>query len=311
MADRVHLAPHVPDLAALGASGLEDFLEGCRGLATGERAWHRLRSGGRSFVRVPLPGTPDSEGRRRELPRGAGTGWLQVHTWRSGPLELARERLRAPRSSSPAARRWNLACHLLAHGVGAPRPLALLERGAGLSTTSILVEAELERFEPLPRWLERRRGDAQRRRGLRALGLALSALFRCGAWLPHCEAADLLIAEDAPAGGWEGGESDCAVAALARLQGEQAGWRERGLRRAHLPAVAFAGLDEGQLCAAIPTRRRLRWLLALESTLPAASTLAPRERARVALPALAGRDRRGALAQLCRARATASASTAI
>jgi len=306
MADLVRLAPELPDLASLGADGPEVLLEGCGGLETADRIEVVRAQGSYTHLRLPLPGTPDAEGKWREPPRGAGTGWLRVRHWRDVPLELLRARLHAPRSTSHAARRWNLACHLLASGVGAPRPLALIERQRGLRTTSVLVEFELEGFEPLPRWLERTPSGPARTRGLRSLALAVSALMRSGTWLSGCRAQDVLVAEDEPA------LSDCGVERLARLQADLARWRARGLVRARLPAIAFAGLDGGTLRADLPPARRLTWLAGLERTLPEAVRPVSRERARLALGALADvRAARTALVrQACRARATASASTA-
>jgi Lipopolysaccharide kinase (Kdo/WaaP) family len=297
MPDTLRLAPDVPDLAALGARGIEDFLGDCKALATGARASGPVRSGARTSVRVPLPGTPDASGRRLELPRGAGTGWLAVHTWSSGPLDLVRERLRAPHSSSPAARRWNLACHLLGCGVGAPRPLALLERACGARVESVLVEAELEGLQPLPRWIASTPPGSERSRGLHALALGLAALLRSGAWLGACTSEDILIGS---------GAASCAeqLADLAR-------WRARAIVQAGLPAVGFAGLEGGVLRASLGARRRLAWLSGLESSLPDTARLTDRERVRLGLAVLAGLDGgRSALRQTCSARATAAARTA-
>jgi len=297
MPDALRLAPDVPDLAALGARGIEDFFGGCKSLATGARASEPVRRSARTSVRVPLPGTPDASGRRLELPRGAGTGWLTVHTWSSGPLELVRERLRAPHSSSPAARRWNLACHLLASGVGAPRPLALLERTSGAHVESVLVELELEGLAPLPRWLAATPPGLERARGLRALALGLAALLRSGAWLGACKGHDVLIGS---------GGASCAeqLADLAR-------WRARDVVQAGLPAVGFTGLEGGVLRASVRPRRRLAWLRAVESSLPHSAQLTNRERVRLGFAVLAGTDgRRRALRQTCSARATADAKTA-
>jgi len=304
MAELVRRDPDVVDLAALGARGIEDFLDGARGLVTGDRARPLRARAGRESLRVPLPGTPDEAGQRRELPRGAGTGWIRVHAWRSGPLALARARLSSPRSTSPAARRWNLACHLLAQGVVAPRPLALLERVEGMHVRSVLVEAELEDFEPLAGWLERTPPGPARRRGLRALGLSLAALLRSGAWLRGSTADDVLVT------GASADDSDCAAVTLARLQDEHAQWRERGLTPARLPSVAFCGLDDGVLRKSIAPRRRLAWLLRQERSLPPSARLTDRERARLALTALGSPTSKPLVRQDCRARATASASTA-
>jgi len=304
--DLVRLAPDLPDLAALGAEGPEALLAGGAGLVTGDRAEVLRAEGVYTHVRVPRPGTPDASGKRRELPGGAGTGWMRLHLWRDVPLEVVRARLSAPRSTSHAARRWNLACHLLASGVVAPRPLALVERTRGLRTTSVMVEAELEGFEPLPRWLARMPAGPARTRGLRSIALALGALLRSGASLRGCRAEDVLLADDEPA------LSDCGVERLAALQADLARWRARGLVRARLPAVAFAGLDRGTLRADLAAEQRLAWLAGLERGLEPDSRPRSRERARLALGALAdlGSGRATPVRQACRARATASASTA-
>ena len=147
---RLSLDPQVPDLSALGARGIEDFLDGGRGLVTARRVELLSSEPRRSLLRVPLPGTPDSSGQRLEPPRGAGTGWLRVHVFESRAVELLRARLSAPPSTSPAARRWNLLCHLRAQGVGAPRPMALLEERRGLGSISVCVEAELSSADLAP-----------------------------------------------------------------------------------------------------------------------------------------------------------------
>jgi hypothetical protein len=208
-----------------------------------------------------------------------------------------RERLRAPHSSSPAARRWNLACHLLGCGVSAPRPLALLERTSGTRVESVLVEAELEGLESLPRWLATTEPGLERSRGLRALALGLAALLRSGAWLGASTSEDVLIGS---------GAASCAeqLADLAR-------WSSRDVVRAGLPAVGFTGLDGGVLRARLSARRRLAWLRGLERSLPESARLTDHERLRLGLAVLAGVDGgRGALRQTCNARATADARAA-
>jgi hypothetical protein len=242
MAQRVVLASEVPTLEALGAAGALDFQDGGARLATGARVQRLQAEPGRTLLRVPLPGTPDASGRRLELPRGAGTGWLRAHVYERGALSRFASRWGAPPSSSPAARRWNLLCHLRAQGVGAPRPLALLEAGRGLRQVSVCVEAELAGFEPLPRWLARARGAA-RGRGLRSVGLALAALDRSGVRLARGRAEHVLVQSDLEADA----DDDCAALSIARLREESGLWRDRGLARARLPAVAFDDLDGARL----------------------------------------------------------------
>lgn len=241
--------PEVPGLLALGARAASDFLEVGRGLEMGARAQPLRAAAGRCVYRVPLPGTPDASGVRRELPRGAGTGWLRIHVWSGGPLERLRARLSAPRSTSPAARRWNLACHLRGQGVLAPRPLAMIELGGEARGASILVERELEGFEPLPSWLARARGE-ERANGLEALGLALAALARSGVKLANARAEGVLLRA----------AEGCEGPGLA------------GLPSSRLPAVAFEDLDGARLGRPLGPRRARTWLERLERTLPAGST---------------------------------------
>ena len=262
MSQRVVLASEVPALEALGAAGALDFVDGGARLATGARVERIEAVPGRTLLRVPLPGTPDAQGRRLELPRGAGTGWLRAHVYERGALSRFASRWGAPPSSSPAARRWNLLCRLRAQGVGAPRPLALLEAGRGLGQVSVCVEAELAGFEPLPRWLARARGAA-RGRGLRALGLALAALDRSGVRLARARAERVLVQSDL-----EGdADDDCAALAIARLREERGLWRERGLGRARLPAVAFDDLEGARLQRAPTPSERLAFAARLNEDL--------------------------------------------
>jgi hypothetical protein len=162
---------------------------------------------------------------------------------------------------------------------------------------SVLVEAEFEGLEPLPRWLASMEPGPERSRGLRALALSLAALLRSGAWLGACTAEDVLIGS---------GGSTCAEQ-IADLQR----WRARDLVRAGMPAVAFTGLDGATLRASLSARRRLAWLHALEGSLPSAARLGERERARIGCAALHGvQGGRARLRQACSARATAEARTA-
>lgn len=257
MSSRVVLAPDVPELAALGAAAPEDFLADGARLATGARVERLERTPGHTLLRVPLPGTPDATGQRVELPRGAGTGWLRVHVYERGPLTRLGSRWGAPPSSSPAARRWNLLCHLRAQGVGAARPLALLEAGRGLGQLSVCVEAELTGFVPLRTWLASARGEA-RERGLRALGLALAALERSGVRPPRPSIQGVLVADDL-----EAGDDDCAALAIQRLRDERAQWAERGLERARLPAIAFDDLEGARTGGA--AFDRAAWLEGLDA----------------------------------------------
>ena len=277
------LAPSIPDLAALGARGFEDFLDGGAGLETADRARAVAEWRGETVTRVPLPGTSDHAGRRREPPRGAGTGWMLVHGFSGGAAELARARFTRPRSSSLAARRWNLLCHLRAHGIGAPEPLAMGERPGPLAAVqSFLVVRELTGWEPLPRFLREAR-DRQRRLGLTALGLTIAALFRCGAWLPETTADDVLVRRG-EAGGADAGEESCAALEIERLRGERDAMRALRLERVRLPGVALTALRRARLLERVSPRRRIAWLRAVDSGV--AELVTDRERLRVASLAL-------------------------
>jgi hypothetical protein len=244
------LAPDVPSIEALGATSADDFFAVPPRTATAPRS---TRSG--DAWRVALPGTPDEHGRQHEQARGAGTGYLLVRAWRSGGVELARARLTTPRSTSLAARHWNLACHLRAHGIVAPQLVAFGQRGSAIAAReSFLIVRELEGFVPLSRWLETTRDARERRRGMKSLGLALAALFRSRTWLPQTALDNVHVA---------GSDGDCAALQITNLRSEQGLLRERDLVRARLPAVAFTALDGGRIVRRIDLARRVELLRAL------------------------------------------------
>ena len=280
METSLRLAPGVPGIEALGASRAEDWLGDGSALETGDRI--EIVSAGpvETVALIPLPGTPDETGRRRERPRGAGTGWLVLHRYRRGGAELLRARLTRPRSASLAARRWNLICHLRAHGIGAPQLVAMGEGGPG---ESFLLERELDGFAPLPRVLDA--GPSGRRRGavLRSVGLSLGALFRSGTWLPRLRPGSILVQLD-PAGGVRPGSEHCAALEIESLQLEAGTLRSLRLRRRRLPGVAFVDLDRGRVLDSISPRRRRRLLESLDRALPA--DVRPLERRRVLALAL-------------------------
>lgn len=266
-AQTIRFAPEVPGLDALGAGSLDDLFARPPRVVTGARA----RRVGDSW-RIPLPGTPDEHGVQHERPRGAGTGHVLLRQWHSGALELARARLTAPRSSSVAARQWNLTCHLRAHGVLAPELVALAERGGPIAAReSCLIVRELAGFVPMSQWLSQPRPAAERERGVQSLGLAFAALLRCGVWLPLTTLENVHIAS---------AESDCAALQIANLQGEQALLRERDLERARLPAIAFTNLDRGRILPSIDPARRRLFVERLLATSAFAGELAPALRPR-------------------------------
>jgi len=293
MPDRVLLSPDVSSLADLGASTPEDLFDPIR-LVTGERVERLYEGPHRRVLRLPLPGTPDAQGRMPEPPRGAGTGWLQVQLFRGRAAESARLRLTQPRSSSPAAREWNLACHLLATGVAAPRPVALIERGRGLSVQhSCLVTRELEGCVPLGDWLASH-GGADRKLGLSSVGACLARLFHARTWFPHLALGDLLIEDRSMTESAEARDDDCAALTLGRMRAQQASRTDlaaAGLRLARLPSVALGRLSGGRLVARIAPRRRLQLLHALCRQAQQGATLTDSDRRRVWVPALAAAHR--------------------
>jgi hypothetical protein len=258
----LRLAPDVPDLAALGAHDVEDLLWDPPRVETAAR----LERVGSAW-RVPLPGTVDRNGRQHERPRGAGTGYLFLHRYGGGVAAL-RARITHPRSSSLAARHWNLICRLQASGVTTPQLAALVERpGAVTSSASVLITRELEGFTTLRKWLESERDPAHRARGLESLSLALEAVLRCGAWLPRTSLDNLLLQT-------RDGD-DCAALQITNLGTEQAILRERGLVRARLPSIAFTQFADGRLFEKLSNTRRERWMSALRAQ--TAPLLAPGE----------------------------------
>lgn len=261
-APTIRLAPDVPDLAALGAREPADLLRDPPRVETAARieplgAW----------LRVPLPGTPDRSGRQHERPRGAGTGYVWFKRFAAGAAAW-RARLTHPRSTSLAAREWNLACHLQAAGVTTPQLVALIEApGVVTADASVLVVRELEGFVALREWLASERHDGLRARGLESLALALAAALRCGAWLPRTSAENLMIqVRDS---------DDCVALQITNLGSEQALLRERGLVRARLPSIAFTELADGRIRRSVSARARSTWLASLQSEL--APLLAPGE----------------------------------
>ena len=277
------LAPDVPGLDALGARELEDLFATPPRTVTADRTGHA----GSRFV-VPLPGTPDARGVQHEKPRGAGTGLLHVERFGGGGMAGLAARFTHPRSTSLAARAWNLACHLQAHGVATPQLVALAERGASLfGAESVLVTRELEGFVSLREFLRSTDKRSERCRALHSLALALVQVDRCGAWLPETSADNLMVQRD---------DEDCVAIKIVNLHSEQALLKQRGLARSRLPSVAFTALSggsirpsqarserEGQLAAfardlgpLLSRRERLELLVRLGFTRERASALAAR-----------------------------------
>lgn len=216
-ANRLRLAPGVPDLAALGARSPDDLLAP-EGLATFARARVRVDERGDVIALFPLPGTPDAAGRVHERPRGAGTGWARLVVRRGGLARALAARWSEPRSASPAERDWNLSCHLAREGVPVPEPMAVVARG-GLGPSALVTRAATG-MAPFERWIH---SDAsadgdERRLGVEAVGRFLARLARSRAVLPLLRPAGVLVELRAPdAGG--ACERPAGGLALRRLPG--------------------------------------------------------------------------------------------
>lgn len=255
---RVRLAPGVPDLAALGARSVDGlFVAG--GLEGEPQAEDLGTVRGATLRRVPLPGTPGPGGRRIGRPRGAGTGWIWVERFEHASLtESLRARLGHPRSTSLAARGWNLLCHLRAQGVPTPEPLAVGELGGEpFARRSVLVVRELERAAPLPSWWSEA-GATERRAAARALGELLARVARAGVVLPELALADLLLAQP------------------RTPPGAGCGSPLPGLRSRRLPELALARVRGGRL-GRLRERAGLGELERLGREALASSTVRPRE----------------------------------
>jgi len=278
------LAPDVPGLDALGARELDDlFAEPPRTVTAA-----RSRRAGSRFV-VPLPGTPDDAGLQHEKPRGAGTGLLHVERFGRGGMSGLSARFTHPRSTSLAARAWNLACHLQAHGVATPQLVALAERGASLfGAESVLVTRELEGFVSLREFLRTTDKRSERRRALHSLALTLVQIERCGAWLPATSADNVMVQRD---------DEDCVAIKIVNLHSEQALLRERGLARSRLPSVALTCLAGGSIRTSMSASEREAWLVALAREI--GGSLSRRERLELLVRLGFTRQRAAALAARC------------
>lgn len=243
---RVHLAPGVPDPSALGLVDGSELLHPAPDGAlaavgsSGARAEVVAEEPGRTLVRYPLPGTPDVDGRVHERPRGAGTGWLWVVRYdeRAPWRELARARLRAPRSASLAGHDWNLICHLRAQGLATPELVALVEEGAGpIARRSALVVRELDGWTRLDRWVAREHDPAAWRRAAGAVGRFAAGLSRAGVDLPELDPSDLWISPSEPGCG-SSAPPGAALRVLAR------------------PAIALATVRFARFARGSPARTR-------------------------------------------------------
>ena len=205
---------------------------------------------------------------------------MVLERWSAPPWSaLLRSRLTHPRSASLAERHWNLLCHLRAHGVGTPQPLAVGASGAGLvSRRSFLVTREVAGYSPLPDWLDSERRERERRRGLRAVGALLARLFDARVFLPRLALAHLALIESEPDSGPD--------AACSGTRPSEAG----GLRRRRNPSVVLTEVEGGEIRGELAATEIAAMLRALDQ---GARGVAERDRWRAA---------RGALANLSRER---------
>ena len=221
----------MPDLASLGAREVADLLHEGGGLE-GEARAERVRTAGeRRVLRYPLPGTVHRAGEKPSAPRGAGTGFVYLTRWDGGSLRSkTTARLTTPRSSSFAARAWNLYCHLREHGVGTAEPMAMGEEGSPLfSSRSFLVTRALDNMRPLPVVLREGTGAVERRRLAQALGLFLGRIADARVRLPRLKLSAIFVART-PGGGSCGGASPVP-----------------GLARRALPELALATVNGGRI----------------------------------------------------------------
>lgn len=277
-------APDVPGLDALGARELEDLFAEPPRTVTASRA---RREGARLVV--PLPGTPDECGVQHEKPRGAGTGLLHVQRFSAGGLAGLSARFTHPRSTSLAARAWNLTCHLQAHGVATPQLVALAERGSSLfGAESVLITRDLEGFVSLREFLRVVHKRSERRRALHSLALALVQVERCGAWLPATSADTLMVQRD---------DEDCVAIKLVNLQSEQSILKERGLARSRLPSVAFTAFAGGSIRRSLPKGQREQQLATIARDV--GPLLSRRERLELLVRLGFTRERAAAFAARC------------
>lgn len=258
--DRLRLAAELPDLGALGVEDAAPLLAGEPGaraeLVCDERGLRRLR--------LALPGTPGPDGRVCGAPRGAGTGWVVLSSWREPPLgELLAGRFRAPRSASLAERAWNLLCHLRAAGVGTPEPLAVGARGRGLvARRSFLVTRELRGFVPLASFAAALAGARDERAAARAAATFLARLLRARYVAPPLSGEVLRVRAEPPElPGTGEAVHACEADALA-------------LRRNRLPGFALADVRGGRVTRRFRPRAVARMLSGLAPELAAAGVRA-------------------------------------
>lgn len=185
------------------------------------------------MLRYALPGTLRLPGVKPSPPRGAGTGFVYLRRWSGGSLaEKTAARLTHPRSTSFAARDWNLYCHLREHGVGTAQPMAMGEEAAPLfAARSFLVTRALANMLSLPDHLREHPGAEQRRHLAQALGLFLARIAEARVRLPRLELADVFVAQGR-------GAASCSANEAPPVP---------GLARRALPELALASVTGGRI----------------------------------------------------------------
>lgn len=250
----IRLWPGVPDLGALGASSFEDLMGRVGRLSTEDRAEVVHRTSRHTVLRLPLPGTPDPAGRVHESPRGAGTGYVYLTRYVRGGLgERLDARLSAPRSTSFAARDWNLICHLRQGGVGTPEPLAMGEIVRPVfSRCSFLMTRALDGMQPLVEWLRLHPEPSERRAATLALGITLARLIASRVHLPSIEAGHLYLASASSADSPHVEDDACAAQKIAALaQPKELGSLVPGAVFRRLPEVAVGSVRGGRITPAL------------------------------------------------------------
>jgi len=192
---RVKLAQGVADVAALGADDALELFAPHVPRSGAERAQVVRAGAAARLIRLPLPGTPHADGPLTDRPRGSGTGWIFVRQYSGAGLGRALStRFGSPPSASLAEREWNVLCHLRAHGVVTPEPLAVGARAGGwFSKQSFLVTRAIEEGLSAPLWFAEQRDEDLRNDALLALGLTLQRVADARVELPHLAPEHLLI----------------------------------------------------------------------------------------------------------------------
>jgi hypothetical protein len=277
---RVHLAPEIPSIESLGAQSFEDFFR-APGAPGFERAKLVRASDGFEEIRYPLPdrGVMDrsaSTRSDRSTPTSSSTAFALLRRFtHASRRDRFRARFMTPRSMSLAEREWNLLCHLRAHGIGAPEPLAV-GRGDGsmFAERSFVVLRELDDMLSLRDWARADLEPEVRNAIREALVLAFDRMWSAGVWLPRITADNVLVAAPhRPAGP----DPDCVARAIVELRSDSRvpsaleHEHEHGsaLKWGELPEVAFTEFRGGRILAHVAASHRRKIARSLEDELRA------------------------------------------